>query len=661
MQEPDDWELNFDSAPFCNGSLHLGHVRTYALGDVRARWLRAQGMNVFYATTFDAFGIPNEIGAEEAGLPTDVYVTHQIERITAQLSALHLSYDSSPIESYSCPGYYRWTQWLFLRLWDMGLVYDAAQPTPYCASCDAFLAHSQINEGQCWRCESIVVSRQSAQWYIRTTQYNDRLYSGIDGLADWSDRARNLLRSHMGRTHGWCHKLAVTVGDQQFALTVFMTESEIATSAALAVRSDHPLIKRLAADGVTFPDRELIQAAKRRTGESETPRAVCFLRVDGRAIPVTVTPPREVPHGTDAIVTGVQDLDIPSNLADYDTTLLTRSSVTVYRAQDWLVSRNRKWGTPLPLVRCAECGVQPVSGDSLPVLLPVHGGEGHSICSKCSSRQPLVDRVLDCFFDDGWSFYSTAPHRLSGENPFEAWKRRPASKVHFHSGYDTYVYLHVFRFIGYTLFDLGYTDQPEPIQFYQGHDLIIAGDKKMAKSMGNAPDLDDLLERYGSDVIRLSVLANANPAKTVVWSEDRLKQGQRIMRSVQDLMALDLTAVDSPGREGRAGDAPAVDSPGREGRAGPDSGRANGSTLAAAQLQRQIDRITKRLDKVDLFIEEYRIGSAIDTVYTATRDVLRLSASDDRQNLVGLAGLVGLRLKLLSFWALFAPKTTGAK
>lgn len=629
MASSPEWELNFDSAPFCNGSLHLGHVRTYGLGDVRARWLRARGVRLRYTTTFDAFGIPNEIGAERAGLPADEFVNAQIARITAQLEALHFSYDGAPPQRYCDPSYYRWTQWLFLRLHEMDLVYALRQPTPYCPSCEAFLAHSQIEGGLCWRCDGRVESRQSMQWYVRSTDYSDRLYEGIDSLTDWSDRARNLVRSHLGRTNGVCFVYEIDADSAPVSLMVFSPDAENAVPESFGVRSDHPLFGALQAAGGESVQTELIRSARRRVDEGEKPKAVCLLRAGESTIPVFVVPPREVPHGMDAVVGAKIDGDKDLSLPNFSCHRKSASDVTVYRAQDWLVSRNRTWGTPLPLVECGQCGVQPVRDECLPVLLPLHGGDGRGECSRCGAAQPLVARVMDCFFDDAWCFFGTSPFKKPAENPFESWSRNPATRVHFHSGYDTYMYLHVFRFIGYVLYDLGYADRPEPIQFYQGHDLITSGTQKMAKRAGNAPELDALLRAHGPDAVRLSVLANANPAKTLSWSEDRLKQARRIVRSIEDLIALE-----------------------EPGGGGADTGQV--AVQQPPSRSRQLQILRGRISRVNGFIEEYRIGSAIDTVYTATRDLIRLSDSLD-------ASLFReLRDELLLYWSFFAPETTSA-
>jgi leucyl-tRNA synthetase len=615
MKMQKEWQLNFDSAPFCNGSLHLGHVRNYVLGDIRARWLRKRGVDVTYLSALDAFGLPNEEGARRKGISPDRYVPRQAERIDRQVQALNLSYSRRPLPLYSEPSYYRWTQWLFLRIWELGLIYHKKEATPYCPSCDSFLASAQIQNDLCWRCEGAILLRESEQWYIRTSVYMDRLYEGINDLSGWSERARNILRSFMGRLEGECTDLLLDVTDRQFRVRLF-SDATSQNHPAIGLRADHPLAVLLRRSE-TAPS--VLQRSRR--SERQTVRNPGFnLTINGSDLPVYIYSPGDLPAGIDALI--ISDPSCGTHRAEFSVqarTVDTQPSI-VYRTQDWLVSRNRSWGTPLPAVACTNCGVSPVAETDLPIRLEVHGGDRHAKCGTCGTRQRVVARVLDCFFDDAWCFYATAPGVSESDNPFEAWRDNPPSYVHFHAGYDTFVYLHVFRFIGYVLHDLGYSPHPEPISFYHGHDVITAGGRKMSKRHQNAPDLDSLLERWGSDTVRLSVLVNTNPGKTISWSENRLRQAE-------SFLALAIRLV----------------------RIGPGFGNGTNSVSAPSALT-AIRKINARLVRVDKFIEEYRIGAALDQLFLATRDTVRTATRDHTKEVIGLCEHV------LSFWKMFAPE-----
>lgn len=453
MSESGSWHLNFDSAPFCNGSLHLGHVRNYALGDVRARWLRSTGADVTYATAFDGFGLPNETGARGSGITTDRFVARQTVRIGRQFRRLGLSYDVPP-RDYTRPGAYRWSQWLFLRMWDAGLIYRAERTVAWCPQCAEVISVTQAEGGRCWRCSAIAVRRPSTEWFLRSSAYFDRLLGGLAGLTDWSERARKLARESIVRA---------------------------------------------------------------RTLDAGGPG-------------------------------------------------------------DWLLSRVRRWGTPLPMVECATCGVSPVDDASLPVRLPEHGGDGHGTCRGCGARQPIVQRTLDCFFDDAWCFEGATRGVGPGDNPFEAWRDHPPARVHFHAGHDAFAYLFVFRLVTHILFDLGLSTRTEPIDWFQGHDVVTADGRKMAKRHHNAPRLDALLDREGAAVLRLAVLAGTNPDRPMEWSDDALVRGRRFERTLKRLREV----------------------------ARPVTPETGAPVLA----------------RIDGFFEQYRIASALDFLFNATEQAL---------------------------------------
>ncbi|NNE70072.1 MAG: class I tRNA ligase family protein [Rhodothermales bacterium] len=578
-------------------------MRCYALGDARARWLRSHGVRVRYATAFDAFGLPHEAAAAEAGTPTHTYVNGQIERIAGQLHDLGLSYDRHDHPRTCEPSYYRWTQWLFLALWRLGLVHTEDRVLPFCEGCSEYLAASQIEQGECWRCAGPVSGRSSEQWFIRSSAYSEALAASTDELVNWSPRSRNLMHAFLGRQEGRGSTVRVETGDTPVEFDLFVPNGTELKGIALS--SEHAL-----AAMVTDMAAPLVSGKR---GDSTVPRLpVCVLELPSGPVSLYLRHSADLPHETDAISVDREATDV-SNLRRFAARQSPVSPAVRFRARDWLVSRDREWGTPLPAVQCEQCGIAPVAEADLPLLLPVHGGDGMACCSGCGTRQPTVGRRLDCFLDDSWCFWAAHPSWTPEQNPFELWKSAPPRSVFFHSGYDSFVYLYLYRIIGRALLDLGLVQDPEVVDRFPGHDVVTADGRKMSKRHGNAPDLDELLRKEGPAVVRLAVLANANPGKPIDWSDDALIRARRLVRSAGRLRTWD------------------------------PAGQAGNSDRS---LPNQIDRFLRRADQ---FMDEYRVGSAIDEVYVATRTFLRSDSQD-----------AAIRSTLIAWWDCFAPEIAGA-
>ncbi len=593
------WILNFDSAPFCNGSLHLGHVRNHVLGDIRTRWLRSRGVDVEYRTQFDAFGVPHEAAAEAASLPTHEYVTRQIRRMEAQLGRLNLSFSTHDHLRTCEPDYYRWTQWLFLFLWRIGRIYMAAKPVRYCDACQTFLANTQCVGNACWRCGNQPQLRNSTQFFVRTSDYLERLHDGIDDLAGWSLRARKLLRSFMGRQSATLSQLCGTVDDASYTISAFGPPIDRTHDLVLLLRRDHPLALSLTTSIAPLPPRRRVSNARPKNPP------LCVLDVDGTPIPVFVSLGDEFPADTDALLLPPNADRFPDAPKPHFKVHLRSTTPAVrFRLGDWMVSRNREWGTPIPLVDCASCGIEPMVESALPLLLPAHGGGELATCSTCLSEQPRVAGTLDCFFDDAWSFWSASRTWSRGEDsPFEFWRSNPPTEVHFHAGYDSFVYLHLYRFLGHVLFDNGVTHRAEPIDYYHGHDVITAGGRKMSKRHGNTPDFDQLLDEYGPDVVRLAIVGRSNPGKAIEWNTDLLSYARHALATARELAA----------------------------------------TVTSPSAARQ----PLRIPRLDRFISEYRIASAVDALYVQSTRLLKSKQPN-----------VDLARALTSYWLMIAPATT---
>jgi len=381
---------NYDSGPFPSGPLHLGHVRTYALGDVTARHQRLRGRAVLHATEWDAFGLPNELAAEEAGISPQEHTKKWIGVMEAQLRALGIGYDWARVHATCDPAYYRWTQTLFLDLMRRGSVERAEAETPWCPACRTGLARMQASAGHCWRCGTPVEPRLRPQWFVRVEA------GSAEAPAGWSDRIKKILRS---------------------------------------------------------------------AGE-------------GR----------------------------------------------------WLVSRQRAWGTPIPVLHCARCGPVAVPKARLPVLLPEHGGSGGAPapCPRCRGEAvPDPDR-LDCFFDDVWCFLGGAAGLE--KSPFRRGAGHPWMPVdHFHSGFDTFAYLPLHRWLASVL------DEEEPIVRHVGHDMVLSGGKKMSKHLGNAVSPEEILRVSGADALRVAVLWASGPQRPLEWRPELVTRAEVFLDAVHRL------------------------------------------------------------------------------------------------------------------------------
>jgi leucyl-tRNA synthetase len=403
--------FNYDSGPFPSGPLHLGHVRTYTLGDVTARYQRLRGRAVLHGTEWDAFGLPNELAAEEAGRSPEEHTRTWIGVMEGQLRALGIGYDWSRVHATCDPAYYRFTQQLFVDLLRYGLVERAEGETLWCPSCRTALARMQAAGERCWRCDAPVERRRRAQWFVQVA------HRSLDELPGWSDRIKKVLRS-------------------------FTLEDD-------------------------------------------------------------------------------------------------RSS----RSGRWLVSRQRAWGTPVPVVHCPRCGPVPVPKGRLPVRLPAHGGTGRAPvpCPRCRGEALPDPDTLDCFFDDLWCFLGCAAGLE--QPPFKRRALKPWMPVdHFHSGFDTFAYLPLHRWLAGVL-ELG-----EPIVRHVGHDLVTAGGKKMSKHLGNAVAPDALLESSGADALRVAVLWAAGPQRPLEWRPSLVSRAEAFLDAVSRIYAR--VPRDVPGLEG---------------------------------------------------------------------------------------------------------------
>ncbi|MEN8239792.1 MAG: leucine--tRNA ligase [Actinomycetota bacterium] len=484
--------------------LHVGHVYRYAGVDAYGRYQRMAGKQVFQPIGFDAFGIHTENYALRVGEHPISLTARTTARFRQQLSRAGMAWDWSRMVDTSRPEYYRWTQWILVRLFDAGLLYRAEAPVIWCPSCLTVLAREQTErEGTvCERCESVVTSKVMTQWFLRITQYADRLLAGLDDL-DWPDRAKRLQRQWIGQSEG----TEIAFGD----LTVFTTRPDTLPAVTfLAVPPGHP------AAGGTRPHP-----------------------LTGAAIPIYEADYVVEAYGTGAVmgVPAHDDRDrryaeehgIPISSADLlepSAAASVGSPALRYRLRDWLISRQRYWGPPIPIIHCRVCGTVPVPEDQLPVLLPEieefrPTGTGESplasfedwvttSCPRCDGPARRETDVSDTFVDSAWYFlrYPSTDYR---DRPWDLDRTARVLPVDFYAGGPEHVQRHHLyaRFVTMALHDLGLVPFEEPFPRIRIGGMIVKDGAKMSKSRGNVVTPDDYIDTVGADVLRCALLFSA--------------------------------------------------------------------------------------------------------------------------------------------------------
>ena len=608
--------------PYPSGSrLHVGHGRNYILGDALYRRERMAGRTAFNPMGWDAFGLPAENAAIASGVHPREYTLGNIARMKEQLRSLGLLYDWSK-ELASCePRYYRWNQWLFLRMWERGLAYRKTAPVNWCPGCRTVLANEQVVDGRCERSGDLVAIRDLTQWFFRVTDYAQRLLDGLDRLTHWSERVKTMQRNWIGRSEG--AEILFRIPQLAHALPVFTTRPDTLYGATfLALAPEHPAVAQLAeasprrAEIGTFVDRVRRESRLEREAEGAEKEglntgAVAENPATGENIPVWLANFVLPDYGTGAIMgvpahdqrdfefarkyrlavrpvyrmaDGEIDPDGMTQARPHEGVLCRSGSwdgtpngpeavrVAVrwleekglgtgkvgYRLRDWLISRQRYWGTPIPAIHCPDCGVVPVPDADLPVVLPedvaFSGVEGNPLekseafvrvsCPRCGGAARRETDTMDTFVDSSW-YYLRFLNPQDGEKMVDTARADRWLPVDQYIGGIEHAILHLLyaRFICRVLKDMGLVHLEEPFErlFNQGMitrlNAATGKIEKMSKSRGNTVSPDDLIARFGADTVRLCTLFIGPPEKESEWSEEGVSGAFRFLNRVHDLCA----------------------------------------------------------------------------------------------------------------------------
>jgi leucyl-tRNA synthetase len=596
------------SAPFTSGNIHIGHVRSYAIGDAYARFQRAQGQPVLFAFGFDAFGLPAELGAIAGGVSPSEWVARCATHMTGQLERLGFSFDWQRTFTSSDAVMYRWSQWLFLTLLEHDLIYRGTGAVDWCDTCQTTLASIQVEEGgTCWRCHNPVRLIQRPEWYLRISAYVEENDRRLADLSPWDETSLASQRFVLGRVDGVELDLTATEGGE--TLTVFTPYADALTEGRFVLLSPkHPQIDLWATDTQV---QEQLEELRSGGGERAARDAQAIALVDtmrtvdapggggngSGTLPVLISPVVDGRFGATAIL-GVptkdnSDATIAERLWGPDrgnhgppaaapspssSPLSAPASVPGvrpakrFKAGDFAVSRQRSWGTPIPIVYCESCGTVPVPKEQLPVVLPLDlkpTGEGNPLaeredfvnttCPRCGGPGRRETDTLDCHFDALWLWIPVCvpPQERAGTledilalEDLRGWL--PSERLV--AGTDSGNFVFDQRIVTKALRDIGplaFLADGEPFAGCLFHEMVIRDGRKMSKHLGNVVDPDELLERFGADTLRLAVLYAGKPQKSLNWSDSAVRHCHRFLKGLwsytQAHVAMDPGELDEQG------------------------------------------------------------------------------------------------------------------
>jgi len=587
--------------PYPSGKIHMGHVRNYAIGDVISRYKRMRGLNVLHPMGWDAFGLPAENAAIKHGVHPARWTYENIRYMKEQLQRMGLSYDWQREVTTCDPEYYKWNQWFFLKMYEKGLVYRKASSVNWCPSCETVLANEQVIDGRCWRCDTVVKEKELEQWFFRITAYAEELLNDIEKLGGWPERVRVMQYNWIGRSEGVEVDFPVEGLDRP--IRIFTTRQDtIYGSTFVSMAKNHPVLKELVDDG------EILRRIESLPGDLETKEGVFTGRYainpfTGDRLPIWVANFVLMEYGTGAIMavpahdqrdfefakkynlpikvvivpgdrdasplteayegegvliesgrfSGLESERAREEIADFIEKEGIGKRVVNYRLRDWGISRQRYWGTPIPIVYCDSCGIVPVPEDELPVLLPEdvsftgRGGNPlsgvaefvNTTCPSCKGPARRETDTMDTFVDSSWYFIAYCLKGRGGMD-IESAIRDHNSPINYWMPVDQYIggiehaVLHLLysRFFTKVLRDIGLIKVDEPFKNLLTQGMVIKDGAKMSKSKGNVVDPDYLIDKYGADTVRLFCLFAAPPEKDLEWSDQGVEGAHRFLKRV---------------------------------------------------------------------------------------------------------------------------------
>jgi len=599
--------------PYPSGKLHMGHVRNYSIGDVVARFLKMRGYNILHPMGWDSFGLPAENAAIKHGAHPAEWTKQNIQEMKHQLKQLGFSYDwDREVATYS-EDYYKWMQWIFIQFFKRGLAYKKENPVNWCPSCHTVLANEQVVEGHCERCGAEVTKKNLSQWYLKITDYADRLLDDLEKLDGWPEKVRTMQRNWIGKSEG--AEVRFEIKGHSESMSVFTTRADTLFGVTYMVLApEHPLVKDLIkgkeceSSVLSYIERcskmsdiQRTTATNEKTGEFLDTFAIN--PVNGKEVPIFISDYVLIDYGTGAVMGvpahdqrdfefatafGLEIVPVvdPQN-PEIDVNQLTQAFVaegrminsghynglnnmegaklivddleernvgrrTVnFRLRDWLISRQRYWGTPIPMIYCDDCGWVPEKEENLPVRLPtdvVLSGRGesplatspsfvHASCPVCGKTGKRELDTMDTFLDSSWYYL----RYCDANNCDEAFRK---DKVDYWMAVDQYIggvehaILHLLysRFFTKVFYDMGLCSVEEPFTNLLTQGMVLKDGSKMSKSMGNVVSPEEIIERYGADTARLFILFASPPEKELEWTDAGVEGSFRFINRVYRLV-----------------------------------------------------------------------------------------------------------------------------
>ncbi len=599
--------------PYPSGKLHMGHVRNYSIGDVAARYKRMKGFNVLHPMGWDSFGLPAENAAIKNGIHPNIWTWNNIEEMRNQLKMLGISYDWDREIATCHPDYYKWMQWIFIQFFKNGLAYKKKNPVNWCSSCQTVLANEQVVEGACERCGTIVGKKDLDQWYLKITAYADKLLQDLDKLDGWPEKVKLMQKNWIGKSVGAEVDFPIEGFDQ--SLRIFTTRPDTLYGVTYMVLApEHPFVKALSAEAEhekeihAFLDKLQHMTEIERTATTLEKEGIFIGRyainpLNGKRVPIYIANYVLMDYGTGAIMavpahdqrdfdfavkygleiipviepddpqidvnnlkeafsangklinsdefSGMESNAAKAAIIEYLKDNKYGEESVNFRLRDWLISRQRYWGCPIPMIYCDDCGWVPEKDENLPVLLPtdvVFTGKGESplttsgtfmktVCPICGKSATRETDTMDTFLDSSWYFL----RYVDPKNDKEMYSQDKAAywmAVDQYIGGVEHAILHLLysRFFTKVLHDIGLCPVDEPFKRLLTQGMVLKDGTKMSKSKGNVVSPEEIIDRFGVDTARLFILFASPPEKELEWSDAGVEGSYRFLNRVYRLV-----------------------------------------------------------------------------------------------------------------------------
>ncbi|MGF7186189.1 leucyl-tRNA synthetase [Desulfitispora alkaliphila] len=598
--------------PYPSGKLHMGHVRNYSIGDVVARFKTMQGYNVLHPMGWDAFGLPAENAAIKNNVPPAQWTTENIESMRNQLKQIGISYDWDREVASCYPDYYKWTQWIFLQLYKKDLAYKKEAAVNWCPSCATVLANEQVVDGSCERCEAEVAKKNLEQWFFKTTDYADRLLQDLDKLPGWPEKVTTMQKNWIGRSEGAIIEFKVKGTEDK--IPVYTTRHDTVFGVTyMVLAAEHPMVEKLIAGSKN--EAEVRAFVKKISGMSHIDRTSTDLEkegiileaeavnpLNGETVPILIGNYVLMDYGTGAVM-GVpahdqRDFDFATkyqlpirevirpggqveealaeaytedgklvNSGEFNGLTVSEAQKAIadkleeinagnrevnFRLRDWLISRQRYWGAPIPIIYCDKCGAVPVPDSELPVLLPTevefkpsgesplkyHEDFANTTCPECNAPAKRETDTMDTFVCSSWYFL----RYCSPKNDTEVFSKEDVDywmNVDQYIGGVEHAILHLMyaRFFMKAFHDMDLVKMDEPFENLLTQGMVLKDGAKMSKSKGNVVSPEEIIEKYGADTARLFILFAAPPERDLEWSDQAVEGCYRFLNRVWRIAA----------------------------------------------------------------------------------------------------------------------------